>query len=93
MKNVYKLNASLFTLLTAILFFQFSYADSVREDNHASQETTCVDRERLDSEKSLELAMNGPVYHGTHLCTDDQDCGTDHKCCSGHCKAVVTCNK
>ena len=29
--------------------------------------------------------------HGTHLCSDDSHCGTDHKCCSGHCKYVDTC--
>lgn len=29
--------------------------------------------------------------HGTHLCSDDDHCGTGHKCCSGHCKAVSTC--
>ncbi len=29
--------------------------------------------------------------HGTHLCSDDSHCGTDHKCCSGHCKWVDTC--
>lgn len=29
--------------------------------------------------------------HGTHLCSRDEHCGTGHKCCSGHCKAVVTC--
>lgn len=24
-------------------------------------------------------------------CTDDEQCGSGHKCCSNHCKAVVTC--
>ena len=24
-------------------------------------------------------------------CTRDSDCGSGHKCCSNHCKAVVTC--
>ncbi len=24
-------------------------------------------------------------------CTDDSHCGSGHKCCSNHCKAVVTC--
>ena len=41
----------------------------------------------------LGLTMNDAIYHGTHLCSDDIDCGTDHKCCSGHCKAVDTCYK
>lgn len=31
------------------------------------------------------------VGHGTHLCSADEHCGTGHKCCSGHCKAVATC--
>lgn len=31
------------------------------------------------------------VGHGTHLCSDDEHCGSGHKCCSGHCKAVSTC--
>ena len=24
-------------------------------------------------------------------CTSDSNCGSGHKCCSNHCKAVVTC--
>ena len=31
------------------------------------------------------------LQHGTHLCSADDHCGTGHKCCSGHCKASVTC--
>ena len=45
------------------------------------------------TQESLETRA-GPVErasHGTHLCTADSDCGTDHKCCSGHCKWVDTC--
>ncbi len=42
----------------------------------------------------LQFPRNYSVHapqHGTHLCSDDEHCGTGHKCCSGHCKAVSTC--
>ena len=46
----------------------------------------------IEFNDALGLTMNDPIYHGTHLCTDDPDCGTGWKCCSGHCKNVDTCN-
>ena len=30
-------------------------------------------------------------HTGTHLCKEDDHCGSGHKCCSGHCKMVDTC--
>ncbi|MBF0104131.1 MAG: hypothetical protein HQM16_02280 [Deltaproteobacteria bacterium] len=38
--------------------------------------------------KSQEPATSN---HGTHLCTQDDDCGVSHKCCDGHCMMVDTC--
>ena len=55
----------------------------------------CRDQEssvRINPDRLAWLSINEPVGHGTHLCSDDEHCGTGHKCCSGHCKAVDTCN-
>ena len=37
------------------------------------------------------MSRRPEFQHGTHLCSADSHCGTGHKCCSGHCKAVSTC--
>jgi len=45
-------------------------------------------------EKYLDKIFVQPeIGHGTHLCSADSHCGTGHKCCSGHCKAVATCGR
>ena len=39
--------------------------------------------------KFLERQETDP--HTFIQCTRDSDCGSGHKCCGDHCKAVVTC--
>jgi hypothetical protein len=29
--------------------------------------------------------------HGAHQCVQDNQCGAGHRCCSGHCYAIVSC--
>jgi len=57
-------------------------------------DSSCVSEQPVAELTQLYLqkhAAADSIQHGTHLCTYDDDCGTDHKCCSGHCKRVDTC--
>lgn len=88
-------------LLILVLAIGFSVAQGSAEglkNNHQSQfQATLISPQataasvRIISVEGLRKYTGSEPQHGTHLCSQDSHCGTGHKCCSGHCKAVVTC--
>jgi len=57
----------------------------------AVAQTSILTRIKLLRPDYPNMSLPEELQHGVHLCSADSHCGTGHKCCSGHCKAVVTC--
>lgn len=58
---------------------------------NAAVERSPVVRARLPGPAIRNMSRPEDYWHGVHLCSIDSHCGSGHKCCSGHCKAVATC--
>lgn len=63
-------------------------------DGHEGEDQEQKSCDRMASFQTLfdqMFSASDVLWHGSHLCSDDEHCGSGHKCCDGHCKQVATC--
>jgi len=74
----------------AALNTEIQSCDASQQSCKPSQDSDEIAQIKInDAIKFLELPENNP--QNWIQCTTDSACGSGHKCCSNHCKAVVTC--
>ncbi len=69
---------------------EIQLCDASRQSCKASQISNEIAQLKLGKEFGFSNRQETDP-HTWIQCTSDSNCGSGHKCCSNHCKAVVTC--